>query len=208
MTFRIPRFAVALTLCAAFAVQAAEGDPEAGKNKSATCTACHGVDGNSVNGEWPKLAGQHAEYLDRQLHLFKSGGRQNPIMLGMVAALSDEDMADLAAYYAENTVKPGVADPALVATGERVFRAGNPQSGVPACMACHGPAGAGNPLSGYPKLAGQHAVYTASVLRAFRDGTVWGAGDDANAVMAGVASNLTDEEIDAVASYLEGLYDQ
>ena len=208
MTFRIPRSAVALMLFGAFAVQSAEGDPEAGKNKSATCTACHGVDGNSANGEWPKLAGQHADYLDRQLHLFKSGGRQNAIMMGMVAALSDEDMADLAAYYAENTVKPGVADPALVATGERVFRAGNPQSGVPACMACHGPAGAGNPLSGYPKLAGQHAVYTASVLRAFRDGAVWGAGDDANAVMAGVASNLTDEEIDAVASYLEGLYDE
>lgn len=208
MTSFIIRLALAFMLGSAHAVRAAEGDAEAGKTKSTTCTACHGADGNSVNGEWPKLAGQHAQYIDRQLHLYKSGGRQNAIMMGMVAALSDQDMADLAAYYAANELKPGVADPALVATGERVFRAGNPQAGVPACIACHGPAGAGNPLAGYPVLAGQHAVYTATVLRAFRDGAVWGEGDNANAVMAGVAQNLTDDEIDAVASYLEGLHDE
>jgi len=183
------------------------GDPEAGQTKAVTCVACHGQDGNSPAAEWPKLAGQHERYLVRQLTLYKSNERVNAIMLGMAATLSEQDMKDVAAYYSSQTLEPGVADENLVELGERIYRAGNAPSGVPACMACHGPAGKGNPFSGYPKLAGQHAQYTATQLKAFRDGTVWGQGDNANAVMAGVAANLTDAEIEAVASYLQGLYD-
>ena len=184
----------------------AAGDAEAGQAKSGTCTACHGTDGNSVNSIWPKLAGQHPTYLARQLKLYKNGGRENAVMAGMVGLLSEQDIEDLSAYYASQTIKPGVADDALVELGQNIYRGGNPQAGVPACMACHGPSGAGNPLSGYPKLAGQHADYLKLVLTAFRDGAVWGAGDDANAVMAGAAKHLTDEEIGAVSSYLEGLH--
>lgn len=184
----------------------AAGDPAAGQAKSAVCTACHGVDGNSSNGEWPNLAGQHADYTERQLHLFKSGQRQNALMAGIIAAVSEQDFADLAAYYATQEGNPGVADEAIVTTGETLYRAGDADRGLPACMACHGPAGNGNPLSGYPSLKGQHATYTASTLRAFRDGLVWGEGEDANNVMADVASRLNPDEIDALASYIQGLH--
>lgn len=197
-------FAAAALLCALGAVAA--GDPAAGESKSVTCAACHGPDGNSVVGEWPKIAGQHAGYIARQLQLYKDGGRENAVMLGMVAGLSPQDMQDLGAYYATMTVKPGVADSSLVALGERVFRGGNAVSGVPACMACHGPRGRGNPGSGYPALNGQHAQYTANVLRQFKAGAVWGNGDAANAIMATIAANLTEDEIVALASYIEGLH--
>lgn len=184
----------------------AAGDPEVGATRAVTCVACHGQDGNSVNGEWPKLAGQHEQYMARQLKLFKGGERENAVMLGMSIALSEQDMADISAFYAAQTIKPGLADEALLRLGQRVFRAGNAATGVPACMACHGPSGLGNPASGYPALGGQHAQYTAAKLREFRAGTVWGKGDNANAVMRTVAAALTDAEIEAVASYLEGLH--
>ncbi|MHC5068703.1 MAG: c-type cytochrome [Planctomycetota bacterium] len=168
----------------------AEGDAQAGQNKAITCVACHGQDGNSNGPDWPKLAGQHEQYLVRQMTLFKSGERQNPIMLGMMAALSPQDIEDVAAYYAGQTLKHGVADESLVKAGETLYRAGNAESGVPACMACHGPNGRGNPMTGYPAIGGQPAQYTRTTLNAFRDGAVW----------------LTAEEIQAVASYLEGLH--
>lgn len=183
------------------------GDAERGAGKIATCLACHGQDGNSLNAALgPKIAGQHPKYVQRQLVLFKNSGRQNAIMAPMAAGLSTQDIADLAAYYEAQTITPGVADDQLVTRGEKLYRAGTPQTGVPACMACHGPSGLGNPLAGYPKLAGQHTQYIMNTLTAFRDGTVWGTGDQANAVMAGVAKNLTDEEIQAVSSYIEGLH--
>ncbi len=184
----------------------AAGDPEVGATRAVTCIACHGQDGNSVNGEWPKLAGQHEQYSVRQLKLFKSGERENAVMLGMSIALSEQDMADISAFYAAQQIKPGIADESLVRLGQRVYRAGNAASGVPACMACHGPSGAGNPGSAYPALGGQHSQYTAAKLREFRAGTVWGKGANANAVMRTVAAAMTDAEIDAVASYLEGLH--
>ncbi len=184
----------------------AAGDPEVGATRAVTCIACHGQDGNSVNGEWPKLAGQHEQYLVRQLRLYKSGERENAVMLGMSIGLSDKDIADISAYYAAQTIKPGLADEALVRLGQRVYRAGNAATGVPACMACHGPSGGGNPASGYPALGGQHTQYTAAKLKEFRAGAVWGKGNNANAVMRTVAAELTDAEIDAVASYLEGLH--
>lgn len=201
-----------MLLSAALAASASDaellggGDPQAGAAKAATCVACHGEAGNSVNGEWPKLAGQHKLYLIRQLELYQSGGRQNAIMAGMAAGLGETDMADLAAYYNQQTLKPGSADEALVARGAELYRAGDAESGVPACTACHGPTGIGNPLSGYPRINGQHAQYLSTVLKAFRGGAVWGQGDQANAVMAGVAANLSDQDIEALASYLQGLH--
>lgn len=184
----------------------AEGDAAAGEAKSAICAACHGVDGNSAVPNWPKLAGQHEQYLARQISLIQSGKRPVPEMMGIVMGLSGEDIADLAAYFSAQQGSGGVADEAKVAQGERIFRAGNADSGVPACMACHGPAGEGNPLAGYPALAGQHAVYTTNMLNRFRDGEHWGEEDASSRVMNGVAAELTDEEIAAVASYIQGLY--
>lgn len=184
----------------------AEGDAATGQAKSAICAACHGADGNSSVPNWPKLAGQHEQYLARQLTLIKSGARPVPEMMGITPGISDEDIGHLSAYFASQQNTGGVADETKVALGEKIFRAGNAESGVPACMACHGPAGEGNPLAGYPALAGQHAVYTASMLQRFRGGENWGEGDAASQVMNGSASELTDQEIEAVASYIQGLH--
>ena len=184
----------------------AMGDAAAGQAKSAVCAACHGLDGNSVVPNWPKIAGQHEDYLVRHIQLIKSGARMVPEMAAITPGLSEQDIEDLAAYFSSQTMSGGVADESLVATGERIYRAGNAESGVPACMACHGPAGSGNPLAGYPKLAGQHAVYTAKILGDYRDGKNWGEKDAMSQVMNGVAAELTDEEIQAVASYIEGLH--
>ncbi|GAB2489322.1 c-type cytochrome [Arenimonas alkanexedens] len=193
------------------------GDAQAGAGKAAACAACHGLDGNSADPQYPKLAGQHERYIARQLSLYKTGERQNAIMLGFSAALSAQDMRDIGAYFATQTGLPGVADDSVIASGpnqdmkfyevgERLYRYGNVDQGVPACQACHGPAGAGNPGAAWPRLAGQHAGYTATALTAFRDGMVWGRDGNANALMAGVAGNLSDEEIQALATYIEGLH--
>ena len=184
----------------------ADGDAAAGQAKSAVCAACHGADGNSMVPNWPKLAGQHEQYLLRHLKLIKSNARPVPEMMGITPGLSDQDMEDLAAWYASQEISGGVADESKAALGEKIYRAGNAESGVPACMACHGPAGEGNPLSGYPALAGQHAVYTGSMLKRYRSGENWGPEDAPSKVMNGSASELTDEEIEALASYIEGLH--
>lgn len=182
------------------------GDAAAGEAKVAACGACHGLDGNSQDPQYPKLAGQHERYIARQLALFKTGARENPIMLGFAATLSEQDMRDVGAFYAGKTPLPGVADEALVARGQQLYRGGDKATGIPACMACHGPAGSGNPGARYPALAGQHANYTKAQLQKFRDGMVWGREDDANAVMSGVAAYLSDADIEALSSYLEGLH--
>lgn len=184
----------------------AQGDAAAGQAKSAICAACHGADGNSAVPNWPKLAGQHEKYLTRQAILIKSGARPVPEMMGITPGLSDQDILDLSAYFASQTATGGVADESKVMLGERIFRAGNAETGVPACMSCHDPAGAGNPLAGYPALAGQHSVYTGKMLTRFRAGENWGEGDSQSEIMNGAASELSDEEIDAVASYIQGLY--
>lgn len=192
------------------------GDAAAGATKAAACAACHGLDGNSADPQYPKLAGQHETYIARQLALYKAGERDNAIMLGFASALSAQDMRDIGAYFASQKVLPGVADDSVVASGpnqgrkfyqigEKLFRAGNPAQGVPACQACHGPTGAGVP-GPYPSIGGQHATYAATQLTAFRAGAVWGKDARANAVMAGVAANLSDEEIQGLATYLEGLH--
>jgi cytochrome c553 len=180
----------------------AAGSKEAGQAKSATCMACHGMDGNSVNPEWPNLAAQHPSYILRQLGAFKAGERKNDLMSPMAMILSDEDMADLAAYYSSQAIKGGETDPSRLAIGKRVYRAGNVEAGLMACAGCHGPTGRGNPLASYPSIQGQHAVYVAAQLRAYRSGA---RATDPNQMMRNVAAMLSDEEIDAVASYVQGL---
>lgn len=197
----------AASLLVLFSAQAfAKGDAAAGEAKSAICAACHGMDGNSMVPNWPKLAGQHENYLVRQTTLIKSGARTVAEMAGITPGLSKQDILDISAFFAAQTIAGGVADESMVELGERIFRAGNAETGVPACMACHGPAGEGNPLAGYPALAGQHSVYTANMLTRFRAGENWGEGDAPSLVMNGSAARLTDAEIAAVASYIQGLH--
>jgi len=184
----------------------AAGDPEAGQAKSAVCAACHGADGNSAVSVWPKIAGQHAEYIARQTRMVRDQQRNVAQMYPMVMNLSDQDIDDLAAYYASQTIQPGVADEALVELGRKVYEAGNKDSGVPACAACHGPAGSGLLGAQYPMLRAQHADYTADRLNRYRNGEANGDDDPYSRIMVGVATNLTDEEITAVSSYIEGLH--
>lgn len=199
------QFAIGLSLLVTLPVLAA-GDAAAGQGKAAICAACHSVDGNSIVPNWPKIAGQHAPYLERQLGLIKSGDRPVPEMAGIVISLSDQDMADIAAYFSTQVSSTGLTDESLRARGERLYRGGNATTDIPACMSCHGPAGEGNPLAGYPSLAGQHSVYSEKMLNGFRAGQLWG-DDDANSkIMTDVASRLTDAEIKAVASYIQGLH--
>lgn len=181
------------------------GDATAGQGKAAACGACHGMDGNSTDPQYPKLAGQSEAYIVHQLNNFKSGKRQNPIMLGMATPLSEQDMHDIGAYFASKSSLPGVADQALVERGEQLYRQGDTSKGVPACMACHSIDGRGNPGAMYPQLTSQHAQYIEATLKSWHDGTVWG--DEAHAqIMPGIAKNLDEKDIAAVASYVEGLH--
>lgn len=181
----------------------AAGNPVAGKAKSNVCAACHGADGNSTNPAWPKLAGQHPEYLAKQLYDYREGRRENPQMSPMAQNLSDEDIADLSAYYASQKNSGGQAKPELLETGEKMYRAGNIDVGVPACAACHGPYGRGNPPAKYPALAGQHATYIEAQLNAFREDS---RANDLNKVMRNVVDRMSDEEIKAVSNYIQGLH--
>jgi cytochrome c553 len=179
------------------------GDSEAGRQTAnQVCAVCHGTDGNSPLSANPNLAGQHAEYLYKQLVEFKSGARANAIMAGMVANLSDDDMRNLATFYAEQTAKDSSASDLELATkGQKLYRGGVPDKGIAACMACHSPDGSGIPPV-YPRLSLQHAEYTTAQLRAFRAGN---RNNDANGMMRMVAQRLSDEEIEALAEYLSGL---
>jgi len=178
------------------------GDAGAGKTKSATCAACHNADGNSMNPQWPKLAGQDKAYIYKQIMDFKSGARKDPTMTAMAMPLSEQDAADLAAYFSSQARAGGTADPAQVAGGELLYRGGNAARGVAACTACHQPNGMGNPAAGFPGIAGQHATYIEKALKDFR---AQARANDANGMMRGVAENLTDAEIVAVAQYVQGL---
>lgn len=200
---KLPAIVATCALLGVMTTALAAGDAAAGKQKSATCVACHGADGNSANGEWPKLAGQNVKYLVKQLHEFKAGDRANPIMSGMAAPLSDQDMADLAAYFSSQKVTPGEADPQMVEAGQALYKGGNLASGVSACMACHGPTGAGVPEAGFPSIAGQHAQYTETQLKAFRS---MQRANDPGQMMRNIAMKMTDAEMKAVASYIQGLH--
>lgn len=180
-----------------------QGDPAAGQQKSGVCAGCHGPDGNSANPQWPKLAGQHAVYLYQQLKAFKGNERQNALMSPQAAGLSDQDMQDLAAYYASLPRQIGSAGEGDLTLGTALYRGGNAERGIAACMACHGPAGTGNPAAGFPALTGQHAPYVAQQLRAYRSGDRKGGQFN---MMWNVAAHLTDAEIEAVAHYINGLY--
>lgn len=194
---------VSLASVAALGTAHAAGDAAAGKTKSAACMACHGTDGNSAAPNFPKLAGQHPDYIVKQLKEFKSGDRKDPTMNGMAAPLSDQDMEDLAAYYSTQTPTEGKAAEDKVAAGETIYRAGNSASGVSACAACHGPTGAGNPMAKFPMLNGQHADYVMKQLKDFRSGARV---NDAGSMMRNIASKMTDAEIEAVAQYTQGLH--
>jgi len=215
--------AVLLAAPAAWADEAAAGkaDPftggsaEAGAGKAALCAACHGPGGNSSNPEWPKLAGQHSAYIYDQLKVLKSKARPSPVMNAQAANLSDQDMRDLAAYFAAQKPSPGVASPDAVKQVQKIYRAGDAARGLPACAACHGPQGHGNAAASYPRIGGQHSKYTAVALRLLRDFTVQKipqpAGVEAAAwqrfeTMSAIAAKLSDAEIEALASYVNGLH--
>jgi cytochrome c553 len=181
------------------------GDATAGQGKAAACGACHGMDGNSTDPANPRLAGQSEQYIVRQLTDFKAGKRQNPIMMGMAAPLTPQDMHDIGAYFSKQKSLPGVADKALVDQGQTLYREGDTTRSIPACMACHGPDGRGNPGAMYPQLTSQHAKYIESTLKSWHDGTAWG--DDAHAkIMPSIAQKLDEKDIAALASYIEGLH--
>ena len=181
-----------------------QGSVEAGKAKSLTCNACHGADGNSSNAVWPNIAGQNAPYIQAQLLAFKTGVRNNALMSSQAMMLGDEDIANLAVYYES---LPGavqsVADEKLLVRGEALYRGGDKEKGIAACLACHGPTGRGNPAAKYPALNGQHAAYTALQLNAYADGSRVGAGKVQ--IMHDIASRLDAEDIEALASYVQGL---
>lgn len=187
------------------AAPARPGDPKAGQAKAAACGACHGMDGNSTDAQYPKLAGQSEQYIVTQLMRFKSGVRQNVIMSSMASTLSPQDMHDIGAYFSEQKSLPGVADAKLAADGAKLYREGDAATGIPACMACHGPDGRGNPGWRVPQIAGQHADYVQKQLQAWHDGASWGS-DTRAGIMPTIAKRLTEQDISAVSSYVEGLH--
>ena len=193
-----------LLLSIAMGQAQAAGDPVAGKAKAGQCAACHGPDGNSANPEWPKLAGQHADYLVKQLQFFKDGERENTTMKPMASVLDAQGREDVAAFYASQKVNTGVADPELVELGEKIYRSGNAESGIAPCMGCHGPSGAGNPAALYPALRGQHARYVEIQLHGFAEGKR--VNENAKKMMQLLSSRMTNREIRAVASYIQGLH--
>jgi cytochrome c553 len=199
------KLVVALSLAVTLAWTApslAAGSKEAGQAKAATCAACHGMDGNSVNPEWPNLAGQHESYILKQLTAFHAGQRQNLLMSPMAATLSEQDMADVAAYFSSQTIHGGETDPSKAKLGQHVYRSGNVEGKVMACAGCHGPTGRGNAPAAFPSIQGQRAAYVAIQLKAYKAGTRT---TDQNQIMRNMAAALSDDEIDAVASYVQGL---
>ncbi len=199
-----------------------DGNAAAGKSKAAACVACHGEGGNSMVSTFPKLAGQNARYMLKQLKDIQCGalsmadqkaqkcnGRSIPTMAGQLDRFNDADLADIAAYYAAQTISGGQASPDLAAKGEEIYRAGLRGKGVAACTACHSPTGKGNGPAGYPALGGQHADYIAAQLKAFRaaaDGLEGRSNDGETKIMRDVAYHMSDSEIAAVASYISGLH--
>jgi cytochrome c553 len=184
------------------------GDAEAGKAKSMVCGSCHGPDGNkALMPEYPKLGGQHASYTESQLHEFKSGVRNNAIMLGQVAALSDQDMADVAAYFASQPIAVGGASEDLAEQGQALYLAGVEAKGIPACTSCHGPQGLGNPTANYPSLSGQNAAYVMKQLKDYQSGERIGDTATTNQnIMIDISKKLSDAEMTAVADYVSGLH--
>ena len=180
------------------------GDPQAGSELVATCAGCHGADGNSIVGQWPTLAGQRESYTLAQLIHVQKGERMIESMMGLLDNYSEDQLRDIAAFYAAQEVKVGQADSINFELGQRIYRAGNLSNGVPACTGCHGPQGKGVESAGYPMLSGQKAEYVVTSLVAYKNGERV---HSSNAkIMQGIAARLTTEEIRAVANYVSGLY--
>jgi cytochrome c553 len=198
------RLITAVFLMSLTGIAFASADAAAGKEKSAACSGCHMPDGNSVVPTFPKLAGQGAKYIAKQLADFKANTtRQNPVMLGMVAALSEQDMADLGAWFASQKLAGAAPyDESKLALGQEIFKGGVLATGVPACQGCHGPTGAGNAPAGYPQIGGQYTDYTINQLKAFKDGS---RSNDDRQVMRMAVASLSDDEIIAVANYIASL---
>lgn len=201
-----------VSLVVASSTLLADGNTSRGKDKSQVCVGCHMADGNSINPEWPKIAGQIPDYVVKQLLDFKSGKRVNPIMAPILKPLSEQDFSDLAAYFATQQVNTGMGNPALLAEGEKLYKTGVFYTTVTACTGCHGPKGSGNPAWNTnlsvpptvlaPAIGGQHATYTAKQLKAFRSGE---RNNDVGGVMRKIVKTLTDEQIEAVSAYIESL---
>ena len=197
----------------AVAEEVPKGSIEDGGNKAGVCTACHGVNGNSVNPEWPVLAGQNAAYIREQLAMFKARKRINEIMYPIVAQMSEQDFADVAAFFAAQTPSGLEADPSYWKAGEALYKSGDTARNIPACTACHGPAGQGNAGAGYPALRAQHSVYTVKQLQDYLTKNRYRDATDAatvnqtrnSAMMTTIAARLTPEDIRNLASYLQGL---
>jgi cytochrome c553 len=185
---------------AAETTAAVKGDAAAGKTKTESCAGCHGEDGNASAPMFPKLAGQHPAYLSKQLREFKSGKRVDPTMNAMAGSLTDADIADISAWYAQHKVK--AEKPEVTELGQKIYRTGLPSKGVPACAACHGPKGEGNPTSAYPQLGGQYSSYIAKILHDYKSVE---RNSDPNEIMRSIANRLNDEEINAVSDYVTGL---
>jgi cytochrome c553 len=183
-----------------------KGDATAGQAKAAVCGACHGPDGNSPAPNFPKLAGQGERYLTKQMHDIKDGKRTVLEMTGLLTNLSDQDLADIAAYFASQKGSVGAADPKLVARGEKLFRGGDLEKGLPSCIGCHSPNGAGIAAAGFPHLSGQHATYIAKQLTDFRKEEAGRNNDGDAMIMRTIARKLSDEDIAAVSSYIQGLH--
>ncbi|AAW84571.1 c-type cytochrome [Aliivibrio fischeri] len=203
------KLALILTLLASCSTWA-QGDIEAGKQKSATCAACHGQEGNSTLTQYPNIAGQHAGYLEKQLKEFKLGmetqgkqGRLEPVMSGMAMPLTEQDIMDLSAYFASLPMADNTTPEEVIPEGKALYLAGDMERGITACVACHGPRGNGTSLSGFPKISGQHADYVKAQLEKFRSAD---RANDMNAMMRDIAKKLTDEDIDTLSKYVGGLH--
>lgn len=201
---------VTLTALSLVGFVQAKGDASAGQSKAVMCGACHGADGNSAAPSFPKLAGQGEKYLIKQMNDIHEGRRVVATMAGQLDNMSQQDIANIAAYYSSQTGTVGKAKADLVELGERIYRSGNGAAGIAACTACHSPTGAGNAPAGFPKLAGQHAEYIEAQLRAFRTGAEepdkGRANDGETRIMRDIVSRMSDLEIRAVSSYVQGLH--
>lgn len=200
------QFCVFLLIGADLAYATLSPAQQAGFEKSQVCAACHNADGNSTVPAWPNIAGQPIKYLIEQLTEFRKGDkgtRFNPVMYGITQDLSDQDIADLAAYFSSQKPAEGSTKEEWVALGEKIYRGGNPKTGVPACSACHSPRAEGNIPAGFPPLSGQHPDYTLEQLKAFRNGT---RSNDPNAIMRDITKAMTEEEMQAVSHYVSGLH--
>ncbi len=195
--------AIAITILNFASFAEAKGDAVAGKEKSSTCVACHGTDGNSPTDLYPNLAGQHAGYLEKQMQDFKTSVRKNAIMLGMATPLSKQDIADLSAYYSKQEATLYSVSAGIVEAGQKLYMGGDKARGIAACAACHGPRGVGLELANFPKISSQHPGYIKAQLESFRSDA---RNNAPNNMMGDIAAKLTDKDITLLSKYISALH--